>query len=310
MSTQSGPGEQLLDMWRRLPPFARNLATFSFAMSILCYMDFVSIYRVLWHTDHIFKFFPEVWRYPTSFLLTHPSWGMLLDPYFLYIYLSELEKGNPRFPRREDILWYLFFVSASMLWIPTAIAVPGNEEDRPCTLTSPLIRKQEFGSGAGMTITELVWRYTPLLSGPYYMFISGLIMALCYTVHQDQRGRMATFFVFPVPAQLIPYLMIASSVVMGNTSEIPLQLTGLVVAHFWDFGRRLWPEFAGGRNLLPTPGFLSYLVDTPRMLRRDYGAVYVPTGGEPSTARSTGLAPGRGPLPESWESRGPGRRLG
>lgn len=275
MSTQSGPGEQLVDMWRRLPVFARNIATFSFAMSILCHMNLVSIYRVLWHTDYVFKLLPEVWRYPTSFLLTHPSWGLLLDPYFLYKYLSELEKGNPRFPRREDLLWYLIFVSASIL-----------------------------------TLTELLWRYTPLLSGPYYMFISGLIMSLCYTVHQDQRGQMATFFVFPVPAQLIPYLMIASSVVMGNIDDIPLQITGLLVAHLWDFGRRLWPEFAGGRNLLPTPGFLSYLVDTPRLLRRDYGTMYTPTAGEPSTGRSTGLAPGRGPLPEAWESRCPGRRLG
>ncbi|CAI4213817.1 unnamed protein product [Parascedosporium putredinis] len=275
MSTQSGPGEQLVDMWRRLPLFARNISTFSFVMSVLCYTNIVSIYRVLWHVDYIFKFVPEIWRLPTSFLLTRPDWGMLFDTYFLYKYLSELEKGNPRFPKLEDILWYLIYVALSIV-----------------------------------TLNEFAWRFTPILSGPYYTFISGLIMALCYTVHQDQRGQMATFFVFPVPAQLVPYLMIASSLVMGGVDAIPLQIGGLLVAHSWDFGRRLWPEFAGGRCLLPTPFFLSYLVGTPRVLKRDYGSAYHPTGGEPSTGRTTGMAPGRGPLPAEWESRGPGRRLG
>lgn len=84
-------------------------------MSVLCYTNFVSIYRVLWHVDYIFKFVPEIWRLPTSFLLTRPDWGMLFDTYFLYKYLSELEKGNPRFPKLEDILWYLIYVALSIV---------------------------------------------------------------------------------------------------------------------------------------------------------------------------------------------------
>ncbi|KEZ39914.1 hypothetical protein SAPIO_CDS8876 [Scedosporium apiospermum] len=274
MSSQTGSGEQLVDQWRRLPPLARNISTASFVLSVLCYTGFVGMWRVFWDTGYITKFPPEVWRFITSFLITNPQFGIILDPYFLYMYLSELERGNSRFPRREDLVWYLIFVSTTMV-----------------------------------AVTELAWRYTPLLSGPYPAFISGLIMSLCYTVHQDQRGRMASFIFFTVPAQLVPYLMIVFSFIMGNLYIIPLQIIGLLIAHAWDFGRRLWPEFAGGRVLLPTPGWVSYLIDTPRVLRRDYGAVYTPSSGaQPSTGSSTGAD--RGPLPESWKSRGPGRRLG
>jgi len=119
------------------------------------------MWRVFWDTGYITKFPPEIWRFITSFLITNPQFGIILDPYFLYMYLSELERGNSRFPRREDLVWYLIFVSTTMvvcpnsfsfyiymilsplllsvsLYIcphsghPTAIAVPENEEDHPC----------------------------------------------------------------------------------------------------------------------------------------------------------------------------------
>ncbi|RKU42439.1 hypothetical protein DL546_002403 [Coniochaeta pulveracea] len=139
-------------------------------------------------------------------------------------------------------------------------------------------------------------------------FLHGLIIALCYTSVQDQRGQKANFFFFTVPAQAMPYCMLLSSLLM-NPAIIPLQLTGIVAAHLFDFLTRIYPEFSGGPNLLPAPAFLSYFVQTPRLIRRDYGTAIRPrTGAEPSTGSTTGAS--GSVLPESWKTRGAGHRLG
>ena len=72
-------------------------------------------YHVIFHTFYIFKIPPQIWRVPTSFLLTGSGLGLVFDTYFLYRYLSELEVSNRRFPRKEDLVWYLFCVSAGIL---------------------------------------------------------------------------------------------------------------------------------------------------------------------------------------------------
>lgn len=72
-------------------------------------------YHVIFHVFYIWKFPPELWRIPTSFLLTGSGLGLLFDTYFLYKYLSELEIANRRFPKKEDLIWYLFCVSAGIL---------------------------------------------------------------------------------------------------------------------------------------------------------------------------------------------------
>lgn len=139
-------------------------------------------------------------------------------------------------------------------------------------------------------------------------FLQALTIALCYTVMQDQRGQKAGFYFFTVPAQLVPFCMLGATLLMSPTF-LPLQLTGLVAAHMYDFLTRIYPEFGGGPNLLPTPGFLSHLVQTPRVLQRDFGTAFrarpptQPAGGRTSaTAGSV--------LPDSWRSRGSGHRLG
>lgn len=58
----------------------------------------------------LFQIPPQIWRLGTNFLLTGPQLGLLFDTYFLYHYLTALEVGNPRFARREDVIWYLMFV--------------------------------------------------------------------------------------------------------------------------------------------------------------------------------------------------------
>ncbi len=112
-----------------------------------------------------YSFPPEIWRLVTPFLISGPQVGLILDPYFAYQYLSQLETTNPKFARKEDVLWYLITVggiivvgfclplsfhphvtlfsnntpriSARIVHALPTITVPGNEEDYPCALGLP-----------------------------------------------------------------------------------------------------------------------------------------------------------------------------
>ena len=132
-------------------------------------------------------------------------------------------------------------------------------------------------------------------------------MAMCYTASQDQRGIKTQYFFFTVPAQAVPYCMLLFSVLV-KPWVIPLQISGLVSAHLHDFLTRLWPEFGGGPRLLRTPAWMSRLIETPRFFRREYGTAVRPPNDQTrgsSTGASTGPV-----LPDSWKTRGSGRRLG
>jgi Derlin-2/3 len=144
-----------------------------------------------------------------------------------------------------------------------------------------------------------------LFTGQYF-FLSGLILALCYTATQDQRGVKAGFFFFTVPAQLVPYCMLLVSVLM-SPGLLPLQITGLLAAHMHDFLTRIYPEFSGGPNMLPTPAFLSRLVQTPRVMQKDYGTAIHGRGQQAGSGAGASTGP---VLPDAWKSRGSGHRLG
>lgn len=151
------------------------------------------------------------------------------------------------------------------------------------------------------------FQFTNYWTGIFFpMFIKALILAMVYTVTQDQRGMKASFYFITIPAQLTPYAMMLVTFLMAGPMPTVLQLHGLVAAHLYDFLTRIWPEFGGGRNLIPAPAFLSRLVETPRVFRRDYGTAIRPSG--QSSGSSTGAS--TGPLPDSWRTRGSGHRLG
>jgi len=247
------------------PPMARTMATAVLATSVSVYFGLLPYDWIYFTEDRLFKLLPEIWRLPTSFFLSSPQMGIVLDPYFLFQYLTQLETGNPRFPRKEDVLWYMI------------------------TVGSMIVVLNRFFTGQAF-------------------FLQGLIIALCYSVTQDQSGAKASFFFFTVPAQLMPYCMLLMSVLM-SPGLVPLQITGIVAAHLYDFLARIYPEFGGGPNLLQTPAFLSRLVDTPRMIQRDYGTAIRPPPSNPAAGSSIGASTGS-VLPDSWRTRGTGHRLG
>ncbi|KAL2136804.1 hypothetical protein VTI74DRAFT_1456 [Chaetomium olivicolor] len=253
---------EIMDAYWAAPPMARTLATAIVLVSIPAHLGVLPIRWLYYDTWLLLKFWPEIWRPVTSFLLCGPKLNLLMDPYFAYQFLKQLETSNPKFPRREDLIWYLMTV---------------------CTFI--MIIKINFLGGG-------------------FFFLGGLITAMCYTATQDQRGMKTNFIFFTVPAQSLPYCMILMSLLV-EPHAVPLQISGILAAHLHDFLTRLWPEFGGGRNYLQTPAFVSYLIQTPRILRREYGTAIRQPGSGTSTGASTGSV-----LPDSWKTRGTGRRLG
>lgn len=63
-------------------PPPRTISTAVFVTSVAVYSGILPGYWIFFHTAFIFKLVPELWRIPTSFLLTLPKLSILLDPYF------------------------------------------------------------------------------------------------------------------------------------------------------------------------------------------------------------------------------------
>lgn len=82
-------------------------------LSVPTWMGFIDPYYVVFLRYKVFTFssLPEIWRLVTAFILTGPKLGMILDPYFLYTYGSQLETGAVRFSQPGDFFVYLVFVA-------------------------------------------------------------------------------------------------------------------------------------------------------------------------------------------------------
>ena len=143
----------------------------------------------------------------------------------------------------------------------------------------------------------------------FVTFIQALSVAMCYTVTQDQRGAKVNYMFITIPAQLTPYAMILANLLFpGGAMNMLLQVQGLLAAHLFDFLTIIWPEYGGGRNLIPTPAFVSSAVQAATAAQSRVAAA---TGLQPADeASGHGSGMSRGPLPDSWRTRGPGQRLG
>ena len=143
------------------------------------------------------------------------------------------------------------------------------------------------------------------------IFTSALVLAMAYTFAQDNRGRKVHFIIFKIPAQYLPFAMLAASLVMGGPGAALREGTGLIAAHLYDFLTRIYPTFQGGRNWIQTPRVIreAFGSDRPSWNHRPYGTSYRPGEQRQTTqqASSTGWTSALG---SSWGSRGAGRRLG
>ncbi|KAL3481868.1 Der1-like family-domain-containing protein [Aspergillus californicus] len=100
-----------MDDFRTLPPVARTLTAIAFVESALVHSGTVSSFYVPFIPQLLLKFWPDVWRLGTSFLLTDAKLNFIFDLYFLYTYSSRLEFGSPRFTKPGSFLVYVLFIA-------------------------------------------------------------------------------------------------------------------------------------------------------------------------------------------------------
>jgi len=74
---------------------------------------------------------PQIWRLVTSFFLSGPGLGILLDPYFLFRYASDCERT--RFSRPGDFIVFLVFCGVAILTLNTFV-FSGMTFNRPLML--------------------------------------------------------------------------------------------------------------------------------------------------------------------------------
>lgn len=80
-------------------------------------LGFPDLYSMLFIPHRIFtlRALPQIWRLATNFLITGPKLGMILDPYFLFTYCSNLETTAARFSQPGDFFVYLVFCCVVIL---------------------------------------------------------------------------------------------------------------------------------------------------------------------------------------------------
>jgi hypothetical protein len=110
---------EILDAYWAAPPMARTLATAIVVTSISVHFGLLSYAWFYFTEDRLFRLPPEIWRLATNFFLSGAQMGIIMDPYFAYQYLKQLEMANSKFPRKEDVLWYLMTVGSFIIVGPS-----------------------------------------------------------------------------------------------------------------------------------------------------------------------------------------------
>lgn len=94
-------------------------------LTLLGSFGVIPSYYLFYHPDYLFKMPPHLWRPITGFLIAFEGFPMslLFDAYHLYRYCVQLETGNPRFPRKVDLVWYILQV-CSWILVSHRLSVP------------------------------------------------------------------------------------------------------------------------------------------------------------------------------------------
>jgi hypothetical protein len=95
--------------------FFRNITTAVVLTSIGCIVGLIPTGLLIHHPSYLWMFPPQIWRLVTSFFIELHPLNLLFNAFFLYRYCTQLELGNPRFPRKVDLIYYILFVSSVIL---------------------------------------------------------------------------------------------------------------------------------------------------------------------------------------------------
>ncbi|KAF5021652.1 hypothetical protein F66182_6310 [Fusarium sp. NRRL 66182] len=109
--------DNVLAAYWDLPPVSRNLITATVLTSIGCIVKILPTMLLIHHPSYLWQFPPQIWRLVTSFFIELQPISLLFNSFFLYRYCVQLEMGNPRFPRKVDLVYYILFVSSVILMI-------------------------------------------------------------------------------------------------------------------------------------------------------------------------------------------------
>ena len=95
----------------------RTLTAITVALSVPVHMGLISPYYVAFIYEKVvtLRALPEVWRLVSPFFITGPKFGLLMDPYFLWTYASQLELEATRFSQPGDFFTYITFVCSVIL---------------------------------------------------------------------------------------------------------------------------------------------------------------------------------------------------
>ncbi|KAB8416342.1 hypothetical protein FH972_024862 [Carpinus fangiana] len=100
-----------MDAFYAAPPITRTITACVVVTSLAVYGGIVSSTTILFYLPWIFGSFPpQLWRLITAFWLTKPKLSIVLDPYFLFIYGSQLERESTRFSSTSDFFVYVAFI--------------------------------------------------------------------------------------------------------------------------------------------------------------------------------------------------------
>ncbi|KAL6360358.1 hypothetical protein LRP88_06063 [Fusarium phalaenopsidis] len=109
--------DRVLAAYWAAPAIARNLTTATVVLTLLGSIGVIPSYYLFYHPSYLFQMPPHLWRPITGFLIAFEGFPMslLFDAYHLYSYCAQLEIGNPRFPRKVDLIWYILLVCSWIL---------------------------------------------------------------------------------------------------------------------------------------------------------------------------------------------------
>ncbi|KAL1302513.1 hypothetical protein AAFC00_002900 [Neodothiora populina] len=176
-----------MDMFWTAPPVTRTITAAAAVTSVLVYTGILNAGYIVFIPYKIFKLWlPELWRLPTSFLLTSPKLGMLLDPYFLFTYGKALEVGSARFTNPADFLVFIVFVCSVIsilagLWLSSFVFL------QPLILALAYLYAQE-NPEQQMTFYIVTFRVKFL---PYCMLLMTLVMDSPTSAMNQATGLVA-----------------------------------------------------------------------------------------------------------------------
>lgn len=218
----------LLAWYYDVPIISRCYITAAIAVTIACYMEVVSPLTLYYNYDLIFQK-GQYWRLITSFLFYGTvSLDFIFHIYFVMRYSRLLEEGLFR-GRPADFLFMMIFGGALLLLL---------------TAVFDIFSKIRFLGHPLSFMMVYLWSRDP----------------------DNAHVRMA-FFVLQFNAPVLPWVMLAFSLLLGNPIET--DLLGIVVGHTYYFLDQVYPQVAEVRGwrwkkLLYTPPFLDFIFQPDR----------------------------------------------